>query len=89
MSPGNNPETFIHDFFLFLVLGFLHGVRDKFSEDVSETVVGPIFTGQESEPRPLKMGPTAVSETSSGNLPRTVQKPQNQKSTFISRWNKD
>jgi hypothetical protein len=28
----------------FLVLRFLHGVRGEFTEDVSETAVGPIFT---------------------------------------------
>ena len=33
----------------FLVLGFLHGVRGEFTNDVSATAVGPIFTGNESE----------------------------------------
>ena len=33
----------------FLVLGFLHGVRGEFSDDVSGAAVGPIFTGHESE----------------------------------------
>jgi hypothetical protein len=28
-------------------LGFLHGVEGKFTGDVSETGVGPIFTGHE------------------------------------------
>ena len=32
-------------FAVFLVLEFLHGVRDEFIDDVSETAVGPIFTG--------------------------------------------
>jgi hypothetical protein len=26
-------------------LGFLHGVRSEFADDVSETAVGPVFTG--------------------------------------------
>ena len=30
---------------LFLVLGFLHVVRGEFTDDVSETAVGPIFNG--------------------------------------------
>jgi hypothetical protein len=29
-----------------LVLGFLHGERSEFADDVSETAVGPIFTGR-------------------------------------------
>jgi hypothetical protein len=34
---------------VFLILGFLQGVRGEFTDDVSETVVGPIFTGHELE----------------------------------------
>jgi hypothetical protein len=34
---------------VFLVLGFLHGVRGEFTDDVSENAVSPIFTGQELE----------------------------------------
>ena len=30
-------------------MGFLHGVRGEFTDDVSETAVGPIFTGHELE----------------------------------------
>jgi hypothetical protein len=33
--------------FYFLVLGFLHGVRGEFTDDVSETAVGLIYTGHE------------------------------------------
>jgi hypothetical protein len=46
---------------VFLVLGFLHGVRGEFTEDVSKTAVSPILTGHELN----------VSETSSVNSPRT------------------
>jgi hypothetical protein len=35
---------------------------------------------------PVKMGPRAVSETSSVNSSHTVQNRQNQRTTFISRW---
>jgi hypothetical protein len=34
---------------LFLVLGFFHSVWVEFIVDVSETAVGPIFAGRESE----------------------------------------
>jgi hypothetical protein len=34
---------------VFLVLGSLHGVQGEFTDDVSETAVGPIFTGHELE----------------------------------------
>ena len=34
-----------------MVLGFLRCVRDEFTDDVSETAVGPIFTGHELETR--------------------------------------
>jgi hypothetical protein len=30
-----------------LVLGFLHGVRSEFTDDILETTVGPILTGYE------------------------------------------
>jgi hypothetical protein len=33
----------------FLVLEILHGVQDKFPDDVSGPTVGPIFIGHESE----------------------------------------
>jgi hypothetical protein len=33
----------------FLALGILHGVQDKFPDDVSGAAVGPIFNGQELE----------------------------------------
>ena len=33
--------------FFFLDLELLHGVRCEFTDDVSETAVGPIFTGHE------------------------------------------
>jgi hypothetical protein len=33
----------------FFSLGFLNGVRGKFTEDVSKTAVGSIFTGHEYE----------------------------------------
>ena len=39
---------FSFEFFVF-VLGFLHGLRVEFTDDVSGVVVGPIFTGHESE----------------------------------------
>ena len=42
---------------LFLVLGFLQGVRGEFTDDVSETAVGPIFTGQELGAALYRMGP--------------------------------
>jgi hypothetical protein len=32
---------------IFFILGFLYGVRREFSEDVSETAAGPIFTGED------------------------------------------
>jgi hypothetical protein len=32
----------------FLVLGFVHGVRGKLTDDVLETAVDPIFTGHQS-----------------------------------------
>jgi hypothetical protein len=32
---------------LFLVLGFLHGVRGEFTDDIPEIAVSPIFTGHE------------------------------------------
>ena len=42
---------------------------------------------ERSDSWPVKMGPAAAPETSLGNLfPHTVQKSQNQKSTFIPRW---
>ena len=31
----------------FLVFRFLHGVRDEFTDDISETAVSPIFIGHE------------------------------------------
>ena len=70
-----------------MVLGFLHGVRDKFTDDVSETAVGPIFTGHKLEREQVKMGPTEVSETSSVNSPRTLCKknPKTKKIVFIPR----
>jgi hypothetical protein len=34
---------------VFLILGFLHCVRSKFTDDISETAVDPIFTGHELE----------------------------------------
>ena len=33
--------------YCFLVLVFLHGVRGEFTDEVSETAVGPIFTGHD------------------------------------------
>jgi hypothetical protein len=33
--------------YCFLVLVFLHGVRGEFTDDVSETAVGPISTGHD------------------------------------------
>jgi hypothetical protein len=61
----------------------MHGVQDKFNDDVSGAAVGPIFNVQELEGNsyPLKMGPTAAPETSSGNLsytPCKVPKTKNQ-----------
>ena len=53
----------------FLVFGFLHGVGGDFTDDVSGNAVSPIFIGHDSWL--VKMGPTAVSETSSVNSPRT------------------
>jgi hypothetical protein len=54
---------------------FMHDVRGIFPDDVSGAAVGPTFTGQSvknfSSLWPVKMGPTAAPETSSGNLPRT------------------
>jgi hypothetical protein len=35
--------------YIFLIWGFLHGVRSEFTDNVSETAVGPIFTGHELE----------------------------------------
>ena len=34
------------DFCFFLVLGFLHGVRCEFDDEISETAVGSIYTNQ-------------------------------------------
>lgn len=34
---------------LFMVLKFLQSVRGRFTDDVSETIVGLIFTGREQE----------------------------------------
>jgi hypothetical protein len=34
---------------VFWFWGFLHGVRGEFTDEVSETAVGPIFTGREYE----------------------------------------
>ena len=34
---------------VFMVLGLLQGVRGEFTDDVSDTALGPIFTGQELE----------------------------------------
>jgi hypothetical protein len=44
----NNLNILKKENLAFLVLGFLHSVRGEFT-NVSETVVGPIFTGHESE----------------------------------------
>jgi hypothetical protein len=33
--------------YCFLALGFVHGVRGEFTDDVSEIAVGPVFTGHE------------------------------------------
>ena len=73
--PGYNAET------LFFGSGALDRVRGEFTNDVSETAVSPIFTGHDS--RPVKMGPTAVSETSSVNSPRTPCRNPKTKKTFI------
>jgi hypothetical protein len=53
-----------------LALGFLHGVRGEFTEDVSETAADPSSLFMKI--RPVKMGPTAAPETSSVNSPRTL-----------------
>jgi hypothetical protein len=66
----------------FLDLGFLHGVRGDFTDDVSGTAVSPIFIGHDSWL--VKMGPTAVSETSSVNSPRTPCKnPKTKKNPLV------
>ena len=69
----------IHDCW-FLVLGILHGVQDKFRDDVSRAPVGPTpmpplhklashsAAHLRSNLWPMKMGTTAAPETSSGNL---------------------
>jgi hypothetical protein len=33
----------------FFVLEFLHGVRDEFTDDVSDIAVGSIFTGHKED----------------------------------------
>jgi hypothetical protein len=53
-------------------LGFLHGVRGEFTDDVSQHAVGFIFTGTRSGFRNVV-----------ANLPRTPRKtPQNKKKTI-------
>jgi hypothetical protein len=34
---------------VFLIFGFLHGVLSEFTDYVSETAVGSVFTGREVE----------------------------------------
>jgi hypothetical protein len=46
--------------FVFLVLGFLHGVRSEFTDDVSETAVGPIFTGHDQSRHLTSLGNFAL-----------------------------
>jgi hypothetical protein len=59
-----------------LVSGFLHRVQGEFTDDISETAVGPIFTGHELQP--VKIGPTVVSETSTVNSRRYNHKTKKQ-----------
>jgi hypothetical protein len=68
----------------FLVLGFLRGVRGKFTDKVSETAVGPFFTGHEKECEFAVLLMTSEDGTHSGfrNLVGnftmlTVQNPKN------------
>jgi hypothetical protein len=75
---------------IFLVLGFLHGVRSELTSNVSETVVGSIFTIgtlllcsfafllMTSEDGTHSGFRNVVSKFTS----QTVQKPQNQKSNI-------
>jgi hypothetical protein len=66
-----------------LVLGILHGVKDKFPDDVSGAVVGTIFNGHKLESKkPLKMESTAAPETSSGNIPYTPYKNPKTKNQY-------
>jgi hypothetical protein len=69
--------------FFYGFWGILHGVRGEFTDDVSETAVGPTDDVSETAVGP-KMRPTAVSETSSSNLPRTPCKnPKSKKQLSI------
>jgi hypothetical protein len=45
--PENLILRFHSEINIIFVLGFLHGRRDEFTDDVSETVVGPIFIGHD------------------------------------------
>jgi hypothetical protein len=56
------------EYLFFFGFGVLHGVRDEFTDDVSETAVGPIFTGFRN-----------IFNTS-----HIVEKPQNQKNNIYS-----
>jgi hypothetical protein len=51
MSNGNDYERTTRNMlgYCFLPLGFLHSVRGEFTDDVSETAVGPILTGHEQQ----------------------------------------
>jgi hypothetical protein len=53
-------------------------VLGELADDVSETAVGPLDSG------PVKMGPTAVSETSSANSPYTPCKTPKPKYQYSS-----
>jgi hypothetical protein len=63
-----------------LVLGFLHGVRGAFTDDVLETAVGPSSLGIFSEDGTHSGFYHVVGKFTS----HTMQKPQNQKTTIIS-----
>jgi hypothetical protein len=73
----------------FCFLGFLHGVRREFPDDVSGAAVSPIFTSPlykaaphsvahlRSDLWPVKTGPIMAPETSSENSSRTPCKNPN------------
>jgi hypothetical protein len=69
------------EWILIFGFGVFYGVWSKFVDGISEITVGPIFYGQL-----VKMGPTAVSETSSTSLPYTpckTPKPKNQEPRVV------
>jgi hypothetical protein len=69
-----------------LVLGILHGVQDKFPDDVSGAAVGAIFNGHKLLLMTIEDGTHSGTRNLVGIfILHTVQNPQNQESVFIPR----